>query len=238
MIFNMKNSKYKALIKREIRDIIRLIKEYLSSMSESIPPLIMKKIEKIAQDENYRKTVIEYSELGQSLFHYLQVYVKVRYMYLKKLIELGIISVRKPIFSDTIIFSEALKGNFPFSYPINVLGVSWKALVSSLENLKRYSKDVKKTAFLRGKKKKLPDILEYITEKMRKIKVVKKRILEELDESNQKVPLTALISTLSRPLSTTEAQLRLISILDLLREGSIDILCDDTTWVVRRRKNK
>ena len=221
-------------IKQEIKELVELLKEYVRTRADSIPPKIRNKIKKFIDDALYRESLLVFKDLGQSLFYNLQLYVKARYNYLREIIRYELLMGKKPLFSHKIIFETALQGKFPIGAHAEVLGISYQALIKSLLELKKH------TLVLPIKRKKrrikIPPYVNYIYEKRRIIDYYKDLLLRELQEAGNECPLDYLISPWSRPIPITSITPRILALIQLIKENEINIIFREKTAIIRRGK--
>ena len=219
-------------VKNEIRETIKLIREYLRSYSEYIPSKIQEKIRKFSQNDTYRRSLILHKDLGQSLFHNLQLYVRARYAYLEKLIRSGVISTKKPMFSYKVLFEHAQKGLFPVSQPVQVNGITWAALADSLSVIRKLS-SLKIPESRLKKRKKLPEPLSYMVKKTIIINAFKDKIVDELFEARGSCSIDHLLSPLYRPISRNSIKFRILALIHLLKNGRVKIEEDEENILVK-----
>ena len=220
-------------IKREIIETIRLIREYIRNRLESLPSEIRERIERILEEDAYKKALVVYSDIGQNLFHNLQLYIRARYNYLEELLRFGLLSTKKPLFGLKIIFDNALSGNFPASSVVRIQGITWKALAKSIMDIKKHSIVFRSKRVLIRKDRRLPDTLQYIIRKRELINIFEKKLIDEVREADGETCIENLISPTSRPISPDSIMPRIFALLKLLKEEKLKIIEKEGKSLVR-----
>lgn len=217
-----------------IQETIALIKRYISSFSDDIPPLILRNIITLYQNDDYRKLLVLKNDIGQSLFANLQLYIRARHTYIESLIAQALVSGKKPIFSSKLILDCALKGFFPITQQVQIRGLTLLGLRKSLISLIHQQKIESKSRAIR--KRKLPDTIQYMLWKKRALEKVKRNIINEVKASGGDCPVRYLIPGVNKPMSRDTAIYRTIALIQLIRNNALILTRKNNEFHVKLSK--
>ncbi len=218
-------------LKKLVQETIRLIKNYLDSYSENIPPLVLRNIVELYKNENYRELLVRKSDIGQSLFTNLQLYVKARHTFLEALITQALASKKRPMFSSKLILDYASRGLFPVTQQVEVKGVSLSGLRKALISL-IHRREIKSKSRL-IKKEILPEPIRYLIWKREIIGKIKELILREVNIAGGACPVRYLLTRHTRPVNEKAAIYRTIALIQLIRNNALELVKRNNEFIVK-----
>jgi len=214
-----------------VHETMSLIKRYINSFSEDLPPLILRNIIKLYQNDQYRKLLVSRSDMGQSLFANLQLYVRARHAYIESLIAQALVSRKRSIFGSKLILDYASKGFFPITQQVQIKGLTILGLKKSLISLIHRREIKSESRVIR--KRKLPDSIRYILQKKEILGRVKRVILSEVKSSGGICPVRYLLPGSNRPVSRDTAIYRTIALIQLIRSNTLKLIKQNNEFHVK-----
>ncbi len=223
-------------LKKLVTETSKLIRRYIDNYSDELPKVILSNITEIFQNNEYLKLLVSNSDLGQSFFTNLQLYIRARYAYLEALINKALLSKKKPIFGTKLILDYASKGYFPVSQQINIRGISIEGVRKALISLVHQREVKGKSRVINGRT--LPNSIQYIIKKRERLRRIREIILSEIKIAGGECPISLMISELNRPISEETMIYRVIALIQLIRNNELEIVKEDNDFVVKLSGNE
>lgn len=212
-------------IKEKITALTKNIETYKETHREELTKKIARQINEIASSEQYLKTTVEQTELGQKLFRSLRSYLDIRYSSLLELVKSDLSSLAPPSASGKLSFEAGILGNFPLAQPALSRGITLSAIEDSLATVKSRAKTktaIKKDTSREEAEVEAPPITQ-LQQKREMLEQYKKILQEEISRAEQEICLKDFLSRSRKLLSEREVSNKVTALVSLLLNHQLKI---------------